>query len=168
MTSTRVLLRSLLAAAFFTTSAIADPVEDAVKDIRAKYNQIAGAKLDTHGFGAVELGGAVETYFYHIGQLFFIYVAQSSWRFTGNTLASGESETVDSLIEHRLYFANGGLIRHLRKEVESTNYDALGGLIAKVPNQPHEDPALASAAKMRGFQIPGVGSWQDVATMLAY
>ncbi|MEM6278999.1 MAG: hypothetical protein AAF733_05940 [Verrucomicrobiota bacterium] len=190
-----LLLTALLG--FASTSVWADPVEDAVSAIRAKYNQIEGAKLDeqviefapeddpsygkvtkyyqngqlvkaNYVFGAGDHGGADETYYYENGQLFFIYVAQSSWRFTGRTLASGESETIDQLVEHRLYFLNGTLIRHLRKEVESTDYDALGSLIAKAPNQPHQDPATASASKMRGFQIPGVGSWQDIATMLQY
>ncbi|MEM1443171.1 MAG: hypothetical protein AAGF67_12570 [Verrucomicrobiota bacterium] len=194
------ILRLFSLAVFFSLTAsvaLADPVEDAVSDIRAKYNQIEGGKLDkqviefapeddpsygkvtkyfqngqlvkaNYVFGAGDHGGADETYYYHNGQLFFIYVAQSSWRFTGNTLSNGESETIDSMVEHRLYFQNGNLIRHLRKEVESTNYDALGSLIAKAKNQPHQDPSMASAAKMRGFQIPGVGSWQDIATMLQY
>lgn len=177
--------------------ALADPVEDAVKDIRAKYNAIESASLETqviefapdddpsYGkvtkyfqngqlvkanfvFGEGDHGGADETYYYYNGQLFFIYVAQNSWRFTGKTMANGESETVNSLVEQRLYFSNGSLIRHLRKEVESSNYEALASMVAKAPNQPHQDLALASAAKMRGFQIPGVGSWQDIATMLGY
>ncbi len=175
----------------------ADAIEDAVSDIRAKYNQIEGASLDTqviefepdddpsygkvtkyfqngqlvkahYIFGQGDHGGADETYYYHNGQLFFIYIAQSSWRFSGKTSANGESETIDTLIEHRLYFSNGNLIRHLRKEVESTNYDALGSMIAKAPNKPHEEPSLSSSAKMRGFQMPAVSSAQDIATMLAY
>ena len=119
-------------------------------------------------FGEGDHGGADETYYYENGQLFFIYVAQNSWGFTGQTAANGESETIDTMTEHRLYFSNGALIRHLKKEVKSTNYEALASLIAKAPNQTHNDPTLSSAAKMRGFQIPGVGSWQDIATILGY
>lgn len=182
---------------FLPLSAGADSVEDAVADIRAKYNQIENASLETkviafepdddpaygkvtkyfrngqlvkanYVFGQGDHGWADETYYYHNGQLFFIYVAGRSWRFTGRTLASGESETVDMMREHRLYFSNGSLIRYLMKEAESTDYDALGSLIAKAPNQLYQNPDLSSAARMRGFQIPGIGSSQDIATMLGY
>ncbi|MDF1823657.1 MAG: hypothetical protein P1U68_03385 [Verrucomicrobiales bacterium] len=175
----------------------ADWVEDAVTDIRSKYNQIESATLQTqviefqpeddpaYGkltkylengqvvkatfiFGQGDHGGGEETYYYHNGQLFFIYIDERSWRFSGKAMANGESETIDTMTEHRLYFANGKLIRHLRKQVESTDYEAIGSLIAKVANEPYQDPAKASAAKMRGFQVPGVSSWQDIAAILGY
>lgn len=196
MIKTRFLTLSALLT-LFVGSAHADWVEEAVTDIRAKYNQIEGAKLETqviefqpdddpaygkitkyfqngqlvkanYVFGEGDHGGGDETYYYYNGQLFFIYIDQRSWRFTGKTMANGESETIDTMTEHRLYFANGNLIRHLRKQVESTDYEAIGSMIAKVANQAHQDPAMASAAKMRGFQVPGVGNWQDIATMLGY
>ncbi len=196
MTTKRLFL-PLVFLTLMTAPAVADQVEAAVSEIRAKYNQIESAKLTTqviefepdddpsYGkltkyfqngqlvkanfvFGQGDHGGGDETYYYDNGQLFFIYVDERSWRFTGKTLPNGESETIDTMTEHRLYFSNGALIRHLRKQVESTDYDAIGSLIANVANQPFSDPAFASAAKMRGFQAPGIGSWQDIGTILGY
>lgn len=196
MTTKRILL-SLSFLMLMTAPVLADQIEAAVNGIRAKYNAIESAKLTTqviefepdddpsYGkltkyfqngnlvkanfvFSQGDHGGGDETYYYDKGQLFFIYVDERSWRFTGNTLPNGESETIDTMTEHRLYFSNGNLIRHLRKQVESTDYEAIGGMIAKVANQPFNDPAFASAAKMRGFQAPGIGSWQDIGTILGY
>lgn len=173
----------------------ADWVEDAVKDIRAKYNQIEGwkkraqkiefesdaepffgtltryysgeniVKID-FSYTAGDHGGADESYYYHNGQLIFIYTADTYWSFTGNTLPSGESETKDTLIEQRLYFSNNQLIRHLRKEVNSTNPEALKGLVAKAENQPHQDPETANRLFLRGVKLPFVSSGREIEALV--
>ena len=181
------LRRFLTAAVLLPTVVFADPVEEAISDIRAKYNRIEGwqmapqritfeSQVDPASgelkkyyydgqlakanliFAEGDHGGGDETYYYHGGELFFAYVVQSYWKFTGRTLANGESETVDVMSEHRLYFSGGNLIRHLRKEVQSTNPEALRGLLANAPNQPYSDPGFASDVQRRGIRCSSVSS----------
>lgn len=165
----------------------ADPVEDAVSEIRKRYNRIESWSLSPKrisfesqdeqasgelvryyhdgalakanlSFGVGDHGASDETYYYHDGELFFVYAVQGYWRFTGRTLSNGESETVDVMIEHRLYFSDGRLVRHLRKEAQSTDAAALKGLISKEKNQPHQDPAYAAEVRRRGMKCAGVSS----------
>jgi len=168
---------------FATVPVHADWVEDAVKDIRAKYSQIEGwkrqtqsitfepdepfsAKLTRHTYQGqtvridLEHGGehgyVTEYHYYHNGQLFFTYRSDGSWRFTGRQLADGNSETVDTLTEYRIYFKDGQPIRLLRKHVESTNPDALGGMVRKQANQAYSDPQLVAETQQRGVQAANV------------
>ncbi|MAS93174.1 MAG: hypothetical protein CMO55_08255 [Verrucomicrobiales bacterium] len=173
----------------------ADGVEEAIKDIRAKYNQIEGwkkraqkiefeadgepffgtltryysgesiVKID-FSYTAGDHGGSDESYYYDNGQLFFIYAADSYWSFTGNTLPTGESETKDTLIEQRLYFSNNQLIRHLRKEVSSTNPEALKSLVTKADNQPYQDSETANRLFLRGIKLPFISTTEEIEALV--
>lgn len=173
----------------------ADWIEDAVKDIRAKYNQIEGWKKRSEtikfesdqeplfgtltkyysgetvvkiefSYTAGDHGGADESYYYDNGQLMFIYTADSYWSFTGNVQPDGQSETKDTLIEQRLYFAKNQLIRHLRKSVESTNPEKLKSLVSKAENQPYQDPDTANRLFLRGLKLPFVSSGKEIEALM--
>lgn len=173
----------------------ADPVEDQVKNIRARYNAIEGAKLTgtkvefesqdepvsgtcttyaqggavvkVHlSWGAGDHGASDEYYYYDANGLFFVYASDGSWGFTGNTLPNGESETVDTTIEHRVYLAGGQIIRHLKKEAKSTDGEAVPGLIAKAPNLPANDPERAAELLRRGQGAASVKSPADLGALL--
>lgn len=151
----------------------ADPVEDAVADIRARYNLIEGAKLRSSqvefesneepvagscvryyqgdqlvkvhlSYAMGDHGGGDEYFYYQNGELFFAYATDSYWGFTGGTLPNGESETIDTAVEHRTYFVDGALIRHLFKEVKSKTPENIAALLSKAPNQPCDDGERAA------------------------
>lgn len=178
--------RRLIAALFFSLLAgalmpvaHADSTEDAVSDIRARYNQIEGKKLrsekidfeatDGPGSGSCtryyqgselvkihlayslgDHGGSDEYYYYTGGQLFFAFATDSSWAFTGKTLPNGESETIDSATEHRAYFVEGTLIRHLFREAQSKDPKSLNSLLNKLPNKPCPDADRAAGLSRNG------------------
>lgn len=157
------------------SAAAADPVEAKVSAIRALYNEIEGAELRTkriefesqdeplsgtctlhyrgdelvkihlaYGFG--DHGASDEYHYYDRGSLFFVYASDGSWGFTGQTLPNGESETIDSVTEHRLYLGDGTILRHLEKKASSKNPASLKGLLAKAANGPAQDAS-------RGIQL---------------
>tara|TARA_R110002096_G_scaffold301473_1_gene496377 strand:- start:1207 stop:1821 length:615 start_codon:yes stop_codon:yes gene_type:complete len=173
----------------------ADWVEDAVTDIRGKYNQIEGANMQSNriawesdqepasgtlvkyfsngsvakihfSFAEGDHGGSDEYYYYWNGQLFFSFVTQSYWKFSGQTLANGESGTTDIAVEHRLYFSNGSLIRHLKKEAESANASALSGILAKKDNQNYQDLDLSNAVLSRGTRAPSVSNGSGIENLM--
>tara|TARA_R110000850_G_scaffold142269_1_gene264318 strand:- start:4454 stop:5110 length:657 start_codon:yes stop_codon:yes gene_type:complete len=179
----------------FASPLKADWIEDAVKDIRSKYNQIEGSdsksskiewesdqepaygtltKYFQNGnlakihfnFGEGDHGGSDEYYYYWNGTLIFVFVNQSYWRFSGGTLPNGESETIDVSAEQRLYFSNGSLIRHLRKEAQSTNASALSRILGETSNENFNDPEFANAAMRRGTLAPGVSDVRGVENMV--
>ncbi len=188
-------IASTLFALLFSSALQADPVEDQVKSIRARYNAIEGAKLTgtkvefesqdepvsgtcttyaqggavvkVHlSWGAGDHGASDEYYYYDANGLFFVYASDGSWGFTGNTLPSGESETVDATVEHRVYLSGGQIIRHLKKEAKSTNPEALPGLIAKAPNLPVNDPERAAELLRRGQGAAWVKTPADLGALL--
>jgi len=170
----------------------ADPVEDLVKQIRALYNSIEGAKLRSSkvvyepedeplvltctnyfqgdslvkvhlSFGGGDHGVSDEYFYYDQGRLFFIYASDGYWHFTGATLPNGESETVDGLAEHRLYLDGGGhVIRHLLKEVKSSNPDQLKSLLAKAENRPASNPERAARLLRHGYAANQIRTREDL------
>jgi len=173
----------------------AAPTEDLITDIRSKYNAIENASLKSETirfapqddpmegtmkryFSDGELvkislsytigdhGGADETYYYSGGQLFFAFITDSSWGFTGKTLSNGESETVDTVSEHRMYFANGQLIRYLRKSVETKDPDGAAKALAKAENEPYTDPEFAQTTLRRAMGAPSVTSAAGIESLL--
>jgi len=167
---------------FAIPPAEADPVEELVTAIRAEYNRIEGASLRSDriefesriepvagtltryfdgdvlvkanlAYSAGDHGGSDETFYYRDGQPFFVYVSRGYWSFTGRPGPDGHGETEDTLIEHRLYFAGGHLIRHLRKEVKAAEPDALAGLIRKEANRAYSDPEYAAELQRRGLRL---------------
>jgi hypothetical protein len=142
--------------------------EAIIKDIRARYNQIEGAKLRSQeieftsdsdpvsgtftryyqGDALVKIklsysmgdhGGSEEFFYYDQGELFFVFATDTAWGFSGETLPNGESGTVDTAIEHRVYFRQGAVVRHLSREVKSKDPTAISALLQKAPNIPGTD-----------------------------
>jgi len=75
-------------------------------------------------------------YYYRKSEMFFVLISASSWRFAGKKEDKpGETSTVDSLRERRLYFTKGRCIRVLEKSASSENPENLKGLIAKAENR---------------------------------
>ena len=186
---------ALLAALFFAPLAKADPVENAVIDIRAKYNKIEGAKLPSKSinwepgddpawgkmtkyysdgnlvkvyfnFGEGDHGGGDEYYYYWNGEFIFAFANQSYWKFTGRTKADGQEETADVNIEQRLYFANGQLIRHLYREASSTNPQLLKQIMAATENAHQNDPEFASQVQRRAILAASASSPGDIENII--
>lgn len=92
---------------------------------------------------ATDHGGADETYYFGKEGLFFVLVADYSWRF-GAADPKGEPATVDRLTEKRLYFKDGKCVRQLTRSVESQDAKQLATLIKKEKNKtlaPEKDTA---------------------------
>lgn len=186
----RNIVLPLLLLLFSISGLKADPVEDKVKEIRARYGEIEGAKLRTRAiefesqdeplsgtctlffqgdeivkvflsYGAGDHGASDEYYYYKGGELFFVYASDGYWRFTGETLSNGESETIDSAVEHRVYIDQGRIIRHLSKEATSKNPAALKGLLAKAENRPSADADRAGWLLRRGLRAHTIRSAGD-------
>lgn len=185
----------VIAFALVAPGAFADPVEDAVKEIRALYNSIEGKKLrsekiefetqDEPIFGALTryyegtdlvkahlfFGAgdhqATDAYFYYRGgELFFVFASDGTWRFTGTSLPNGESETIDTVTEHRLYLSGGRLVRHLTKEAKSKNPDQLKGLVAKAANLPGTDLERARVLITNGQRAYGTTDRDGLGALL--
>lgn len=145
-------------------AARADDLETKIREIRARYEAIEKAKpasqtiafegetdpisgectIHRQGGEIVKVvfkyggdhGASEEYHYYTAGRLFFSYASDGAWSFTGRTLPNGESETVDSVTEHRVYYEGGTILRHLVKEAKSTDASKLPALLAKTNNQP--------------------------------
>jgi hypothetical protein len=196
--SLKTRLCSYLAATTFLLTGLtaqADWVEDAVTQIRARYNEIEAASLRS---GSLEFeatdgpesgklvryyqgqelvkavltyslgdhGGAEESYYYSQGQLCFVYAVSSSWKFTGQTLANGESETVDESAEQRIYFRDGQMIRDLLKVVQVPSGKSAAQLLKAAKNQPHSDPETESRVWRWGQGLPMVSTPEEVLGLL--
>lgn len=164
---------------------IAQSVEEKVTEIRARYNAIEGAKLRTKtiefeardeplsgtctlhyrgdevvkihlAYGAGDHGASDEYFYYTNGALFFAYASDGSWGFTGVTLPNGESETIDTVAEHRIYIENGTILRHLEKKASSKKPADLKGLLAKAANSPGSDPERAGQLLQHGLRAVGI------------
>lgn len=176
-------------------SARADWVEDSVTQIRERYNEIEAASLraDTLNFEATDgpeaghltryyrgqelvkavlsyslgdHGGAEESYYYSQGQLCFVFASSSSWRFTGRTLANGESETTDESSEQRIYFRDGQMIRDLWKTVQVPSGKSASQLLKAAKNQPHSDPETESRVWRWGQSLPMINTPQEILALL--
>jgi hypothetical protein len=163
----------------------AQSVEEKVTEIRTRYNAIEGAKLRTKAiefeaqdeplsgtcslhyqgdevvkvhlaYGAGDHGASDEYFYYTKGVLFFAYASDGSWGFTGSTLPNGESETIDTVAEHRLYIENGTILRHLEKKATSKTPAELKGLLAKAPNSPGSDAERAGQLLQHGLRAVGI------------
>lgn len=161
----RAVLAFALAAFAFPLHA--DDVEERVKAIRADYNATEGAELTARslslddGSSPTELtryfrdgelvkvvyttgsdhGSSSESFYFKDGRLYFLFQSQQFWSFDP---AAGEGATIDTGRERRLYFHDGQVIRHLLKEVKSSDADAISRLLAKARNVPVEDADIAA------------------------
>jgi len=163
----------------------AQSVEERVTEIRARYNAIEGVKLRIKAiefeaqdeplsgtctlhyqgeelvkvhlaYGAGDHGASDEYFYYTKGVLFFAYASDGSWGFTGATLPNGESETIDTVTEHRVYIENGTVLRHLEKKATSKKSAELKGSLAKAPNSPGSDTERASQLLQHGLRAVGI------------
>ncbi len=170
----RATIHILFAAASLSlTPARADEAEAKVKDIRERYNRTESTKLrakemeftsnsdpisgtftryylgDTLvkiklSYGMGDHGGSEEYYYYDHGELLFAFATDSAWGFTGETLPNGEGATIDTAIEHRAYFFDGALVRHLSREAKSKDAAAIPKLLQKAQNQASSDSDRAT------------------------
>ena len=76
--------------------------------------------------------------------------------FTGETLPSGESETIDTVAEHRVFIENGTILRHLEKKASSKNPAELKGLLTKASNSPSAASERAAQLLRHGLAAAGV------------
>ena len=159
------LLSSLLFLAMLSSGLAED---ERILDIRRQFNQIESANLQprsiragdeaspitltryTRGKNQVvakvvvvsgsDHGATTESFYYdEQGRLFFAFVVSEWGQFTGKQKANGESETIDTRRETRLYFEGTRCLRALRKEVKDPDPKRLRGKIAEEPNVPLED-----------------------------
>ena len=103
-------------------------------------------------------GVSEETYYYHKGELFFIYSTGSYWKFSGAD-KNGKTKTVDIGIQDRYYFSGGKCIKALTKRAESDvpNKD-LTPLLAKMPNKPMTDMTWVKVYQKRAPKLLKVDS----------
>ncbi len=171
------------------------PTEEIIKQIRADYNRIESASLESESFRfapsddpmegtltryylndelvkihfsyvAGDHGGADESYYYDQGELFFIYISDSSWSFTGKTNANGESETIDTFQEHRIYVAGNHSIRYLLKAARSKKPEEGPSALAKAENEEQSDPAFTSVAINRALKATNVMTPPEIEGLL--
>ncbi len=189
-------LRPVLLALFAAVSdpASGQIVEEQVRGIREICNRIDSGKLASakvayegesepitatctifrEGDSVVKIhlswGGdhfASDEYFYYAGgKLIFVYASDGSWRFTGDTLANGESETLDEVVEHRVYVVDGKVIRHLEKAVQSTRPEQLKTLLSKAENAPGKNSERAGTLVGHGQALWGVRTREDLGKAL--
>ena len=174
----------------------AAPTEEVVAGIRSKFNAIENASLKSetirfapqddpmegtlkryfHNGELVKIdfsytegdhGGADETYYYSGGQLFFVFITDSSWGFTGKTLSNGESETVDTFREHRLYIAGNNVVRYLLKSASSNNPEGGPKALAKAENQEQSDPQFTTSVINRALKATNVTSSGGIEGLLS-
>lgn len=163
---------SLLSVLFLSLSLLpADEIEDRIKVIRADYNATESAKdltsktieIDDGGIVAkltryenagelVKLvytsgsdhGGATDYFYFKNGELYFIYQSQGYWSFDPK---GGEGATIDTGREQRLYFNGDQVIRHLAKEVKTSDPNAVSKLLSETENQSIHDPEAATGLR---------------------
>lgn len=111
-------------------------------------------------------GLSTASYYYHEGELFFAYLVDESWRFTGKQKPDGESETIDVRRETRLYFDGKKGIHSLEKEVKDTDPDALRKKIAKEANQSFSDPERVAEARETGEALLPIRSRAELEAYL--
>lgn len=169
-------------------------VEARIREIRAKYESVENAKLSKktisfegedepvngectfyrQGDQIVKVvftyggdhGANDESYYYDGGRLFFVHASDGAWNFTGRTLPNGESETVDSVTEHRVYVDGGAIIRHLVKEAQSTDGAKLPGILAKTENKPGDSGERAQRLVRIGDALLQVSGPKDLEKVL--
>ena len=171
------------------------PTEEIIKQIRADYNRIESASLKSESFKfapsddpmegtltryylndelvkirlsyiAGDHGGADETYYYDQGDLFFIYISESSWKFSGTPKANGESETIDTFRERRIYVSGNQPVRYLLKTASSKDPEAGPSVLAKAENQEQTDPVFTSAVINRAVKATNVMGSAEVEGLL--
>ena len=159
----------------------ADEVEEQVKAIRAAYDATENANLTEltidldEGSGPTKLvrysrdgelvklvyrtggdhGVSDESFFFDEGRLYFVFQSQQFWSFDP---AAGEGATIDTGRERRLYLHEGQVIRHLLKEVKSSDADAIPRLLAKARNVPVDDADIAGRLRSAADRLFAIES----------
>lgn len=100
-----------------------------------------------------EHGSDTQNFYYSQGNLIFILHTARFWSFTGKTLPNGQEETTDTAIETRYYYANGGCIRKLEKEVSSPDPNAIPALLEQAPNRTMPPAEEAARLQRLGEQL---------------
>lgn len=176
-------------------TASGEEIDPVLKEIRGHYAEIEKSELRsetvkfeseterasgtcTLGFQGDELvkvklsyemgdhGGTDEYFYYRKGALIFAFAIDSSWKFGGKALPDGGAGTIDTVVEHRAYFENGKLIRHLAKEASSADAKAIPALLEKAPNQVLKDTERAKLLQRYGNRAFQVRTTADLGKLL--
>ena len=91
-----------------------------------------GLMAITLGYGAGDHGGADEHYYFRNGELFFIFVEESTWRFTGEEGADGNPKVHTTLRELRYYLDGGKCFRLLDRKIAGPSTDDLEKKLRKM------------------------------------
>lgn len=94
-----------------------------------------GLKAITLGYGAGDHGGASEHYYFRNGELFFIFVEESTWRFAGGEDAEGNPKIYVTLRENRYYLKDGKCFRFLTRGVEGIEDETMAAKLKKAPQE---------------------------------
>ena len=90
-------------------------------------DQTGALRLATNSYTLGDHMGVLEHWYFRDGTPFFMLREEGSWRFGGELEVDEEGNeypgTVDNIAEHRFYFADGALIRHLVKEYEIKSWE---------------------------------------------
>ena len=165
-----------------TKTARADDTEAVVKRIRDRYQVIEAAKLRpqeitfasetdplTGSFTRYYLKDELvrikllyvlgdhserEAYFYYdSGELVFVFATDTVWKFSGELLPSGDSGTIDTAVQHRLYFDKNVLVRHLSREATSKDPKRIATMLNDAPNRPGSDSKRARQLSRLGRDL---------------
>lgn len=173
----------------------ADESDSTLKDIRARYAEIENAKLRTKtvkfdsetepvsgvctlsfaqdklvkvklSYDMGDHGGSDEYFYYRDGVLIFAFATDSSWQFGGKPRPDGNAGTIDTVAEHRVYFAKGKVVQHLAKKVSSSDGKAIPTLLEKTVNKVSEDTERAQSLKKNGDRAYRVKTSADLGKLL--
>lgn len=107
-----------------------------------------------------------ESYYFHEGDLFFIYSADEYWQFAG-TGKEAEPETIDVGAQQRFYFDGGTCIRALGKQIETKDGGKLRELLKKAENKPLEVGLGAEEYVRKAELVSKIKSVEDLQTFVA-
>jgi len=166
-----------------------------IKDIRGRYAEIEKAKLRTEtvkfdseterisgictlsflqdklvkvklSYDAGDHGGSDEYFYYQDGKLIFAFATDSSWQFGGKPRPDGGVGTIDTVAEHRVYFAKGKVVQHLAKQVSSSDGKEIPALLERTPNEVSEDTERAQSLKKNGDRAYQVRTSAELGKLL--
>lgn len=106
-----------------------------------------------------------ETYYFHAGELIFIYAVDEYWRFVG-TGKEENPDTIDVGSQQRYYFSGGTCIRALEKQAESKDPEKLRKLLSQAKNKSIEVVLGAKDYLVRASAVREIKTLKDLEAFL--